>query len=142
MDFSLWRGDRALGRIDLRESPMDGQLSGVLVPAQDAHALQSLMQVILPTMPGGAAFQFPIEPDGVERTSPRTLPSRPSTVDLKPLSTREAQGVPPELRLRICDEGGVEQPTRLIMLRETRLSADATISMWGVAAELEDPRAG
>ena len=125
MEFSLWRGDHALGQIHLREPFADEQVAGVLLLEPGAQDLQGMMQTRLATTPGGPVFQSPIEPDIVAERLSRPSNSRSGPVALRRLSEEEAQGVPREGQLRIRDQDGAELSTRLIMLQETRLSPDA-----------------
>ena len=133
MDLSLWRGDRALGRIQLREVPTGGHISGVLLPEPNSGDLQSMIQTRLPIKPGGAVFQDPLEPEIVGQRVVQAPALRSGHVELKPLTDQHR--TPAELQLRICDEDGADLPTQLIMLRETRRGADC---VWGVVAVLED----
>jgi pimeloyl-ACP methyl ester carboxylesterase len=132
--FSLHRGARRLGQI--HRFPVDGDpnVSGFLILATDDEPLEGMMQTRIDALPGQPVFQHPVEVDDMGERSSRSRSSSSGRVRPRELSESEARGVPEDHRYAIRDEHGAELPTRMISVRETRMSQGSERAMFGSSA--------
>jgi 6-bladed beta-propeller len=112
--YSLWRGGRLLGRIDLVfPSERPGLVAGMLNPLPAYGDIEPVVQLRMDHLPGRPVLQMP----GSEMR--RRRPGE--TLALRKLSAEEAAGIEPARVFELRDDD--DQPLELAMLSIERVDA-------------------